>query len=462
MLWAMASVFHYDVKQPIGVWQVSLWTAAVVCLMRPANPIVLGGLLLTSTVVLARDLPAAANHTIIVMAVNVTIVSAMLASCLKPEKCGGSRRVHWTGLVSAPVSMAIGVVYFYGAFHKLNTSFFDPSVSCAGVLLGQAMSLQGIPASALSVDIVSAAAWLTLIVEASLAVLFLVPRLRIWGVIVGLGFHCFLAFAHFIDFATIVFALYLLVIPTDSYPQLPDRRHARVSRASFLIYVLVTVGAWSVSSPARPAPFPWYALQLIAWLAAVFPLIVPPVRVSFRLTDWHLAFRPVWWIRACFMILPALVALNGLTPFLGFKTVANYTMFSNLRVEGGSTNHFLPVRALLITPEVDDLVDVWAFEPAKFPPISKADSFRLRKQFRWLAEGRPVQVPWAELRRAVLAFRDKGGNPIHVRYMRAGITRSVKDAGNDQELSASLGWWTQHSQAFRAVQRQGKQVVCRW
>ena len=456
-------MFHYDLKQPIGASNAIVWAAAIVCLWRPANPLVLAGLLTASTVVFARDLPAAANHIVLAVAVNITVLVALLISCMRHSTPSHyNSKAHGTEMVDKPVAVALSIVYFFGAFHKLNSGFVDTTFSCAGVLLSQALSLQGLTVNDLPRLLVAVAAWLTLIIEAGLALCLVVPSLRLFGVILGLGFHLVLSLAHFIDFATFVFALYLLVVPLKAFDRTPSRIQARITRIAFLCYIVVTLLAWSAVPQGRAVSFPWYPLQWFAWATAVFGVVAPSIREALQGNgpSAQRGSRPR--VHLAFLVFPLVVALNGITPYVGFKTVANYTMFSNLRVEGGATNHYLPVRSLLMTDDVEDLVDVWVFEPAFGQRVRKTDSFWLRKQFRWLTENRPVRVPFLELQRAVLAFKTTGLQHIHVRYVHKGVSRNVDDAGSDHALSPSLDWVTRYLRAFRAVPREGEPAVCRW
>jgi hypothetical protein len=60
------------------------------------------------------------------------------------------------------------------------------------------------------------------------------------------------------------------------------------------------------------------------------------------------------WLQILLLII---VGLNSLAPYLGVKTNATMTMFSNLKIEGGVTNHLIMPRLPFETP-ADDLVAV--------------------------------------------------------------------------------------------------------
>ena len=57
------------------------------------------------------------------------------------------------------------------------------------------------------------------------------------------------------------------------------------------------------------------------------------------------------------LIFPVLVLFHGFSPYLGLRTVPAFSMYSNLRTEGGLTNHwFMPSRALRVAGFQEDLV----------------------------------------------------------------------------------------------------------
>jgi hypothetical protein len=57
-------------------------------------------------------------------------------------------------------------------------------------------------------------------------------------------------------------------------------------------------------------------------------------------------------------VVPVLVVLNGLTPYVELKTSTSWNMYANLRTAGGDSNHLLVRRTFPITSPQDDLVEV--------------------------------------------------------------------------------------------------------
>jgi hypothetical protein len=75
----------------------------------------------------------------------------------------------------------------------------------------------------------------------------------------------------------------------------------------------------------------------------------------------HLFFVP----KAAFWLMPFVVFINGLSPYLGLKTESSYSMFSNLRTEGGISNHYL----------VPASFQIFDFQKEYVQLISSSDTF---------------------------------------------------------------------------------------
>jgi hypothetical protein len=145
---------------------------------------------------------------------------------------------------------------------------------------------------------------------------------------------------------------------------------------------------------------------------------------------------------------------NGAAPYLGLKTVASYSMFSNLHTEAGHTNHLLGgVNELQVLPYERDVVTVVNVEG---PP--RADV----RAGVWMRERPPQVVPWLELRRVAALWRDLGIAPVALEYIRDGVPHIIDDARNDPELSAPMPWWQRRLLAFRAIDSGSGADRCRW
>jgi hypothetical protein len=107
-----------------------------------------------------------------------------------------------------------------------------------------------------------------------------------------------------------------------------------------------------------------------------------------------------------------LILLNGFSPYLGLKTEAAFSMYSNLRTEGPHCNHLLLPAWLKLGPYQDDLVSIHA---------STEDVLRQNHE-------RGEQLVGLEFERLVGRLCRNPGAPVAVEYTRNGDRHFVTDA----------------------------------
>ncbi len=128
-------------------------------------------------------------------------------------------------------------------------------------------------------------------------------------------------------------------------------------------------------------------------------------------------------------VVPLLVFLNGAAPHLGLHTTATWAMFSNLRTEGGRSNHFLIPATAQIFGYQRDVVQI------------------VRSSDEYLQSAARRYIPYFEVRRHPDAS---------IVYVRRGVEYKFDRAADDPEfraappLAASL-------MVFRPVDRRLKQ-----
>lgn len=457
----MALVFHYSDSQPLAVLPALL--AGLPALIFPGSVAAAGLAVAAGAVVAVLNLPAASNHLVLSLLVAIALATAALWALVvrKRPDTSGSFVDHWLEAARSPVGLVLLVVYLFTVFDKLNTAYFAPETSCGGELFGQLIWLNGFEHAVPGPLVGQFVAVVAVVIEAAIFALLAVPKLRFWGVLLGVGFHSILALASFYDFATVVFAVYVLLVPTEVFATLAARATVlrRVALTGFAVHVLLSVVSNSAESPASPIGLPWHTLLVLTWAVAVIPFMIALLRAyrgaqaaGVRAANWQL--RPL-----ILLIAPLLAFANGVTPYVGLKTVANFSMFSNLHTEEGSSNHLLPgVTAIQLADYQRDTVTLVGLEL----PEPAGDMTQLRRQTRWLSEDPPVRIPWLELRRAVLLWRDAGLSGIRIAYLHGGPPQVANDATNDPVLAAPLPWWQRHLLAFRAVDSGSGAGVCRW
>ena len=350
VLFAVAASFHLlgnaVFADPTGVVLVAAGAAAVVVAAGHRAAF----LLLTAGVVVTvwQEAPLLSNHWALAGFV------AVAAAIAGPGERG----------LAAVRACYLGF-YAFAAFAKLNRDFFDPAVTCAAEYLDATAEAVGLG----ELDLTSrswvrtAAAFATAAVELSVPLLLIRRRTRTVGVVVAVVFHAVVALPRgqqFFDFSSMLLAGWSTFLPASFHRRAADALR-RVLRPSFLriagVALVAVVGVLGASSAgdgverATLIDIGWWAWQPFSLLAAV-AVVTSAVR---SWTGDDVALRPRVGVA---LVVPVLVVLNGLTPYLEVKTSASWNMYANLRTAGGESNHLLVRRTLPITAPQDDLVAV--------------------------------------------------------------------------------------------------------
>lgn len=357
VVWAVASLFHmahsgiFDTRLNLALLSI----VALYVIFKPSMGGFVALVLLQLMDVLFR-MPNVTNHWIFTAFVNITILQSIVYVIYK----GRSFQVDDMDVYDtfAPmVRLEVIFLYFWAVFHKLNSGFFSPEVSCATELL-RAQRMDGIISG--FPQLLYLNAYFTIIIELGILLMLCFRRSRNAGVLIGLVFHLVLSYSSynaFFDFTSMVAAVYFL-FTTPEFNRSVDQWRKNITTSLKSIF----------SRYSR--------IKLIivcATIAIVFAVIAVLNKILHDYTDFHLFF--FWtlyglilvFVLAKFLfvkketqglaqpfaprsnwllILPVIVFVNGMSPYLGLKTENSYAMFSNLRTEGGVTNHFLvPVSA---------------------------------------------------------------------------------------------------------------------
>ena len=351
VLFAAAACFHVlgnaVFANPTGVVLVAVGAAAVVVWPgRPAAVVVLAaGVLLMAW----QEAPLLSNHWALAALVALAVVVA-----------GSGERA----LVAARACF-LGF-YAFAAFAKLNSDFLDPAVSCSSEYLAATADAVGLGGLDVLEDswLRRVVAYATAAVEVAVPVLLLRRRTRTVGVVVAVVFHAIVAVPRghqFFDFSAVLLAGWSTFLPPAFHHGVADalRRIVRpeVLRVAgvLLVAVVGVLGASSASSGGvrrdTLIDIGWWAWQPLS-LAAVVAVVLWLRRSP---TGADVGLRPPLGVAA---VVPLLVVLNGLTPYVELKTQASWNMYANLRTAGGESNHLLVRRTLPISSPQDDLVEV--------------------------------------------------------------------------------------------------------
>jgi hypothetical protein len=134
---------------------------------------------------------------------------------------------------------------------------------------------------------------------------------------------------------------------------------------------------------------------------------------------------PIW-----LAVVPALLILNGLLPYVELRTAYAYTMYSNLRMVDGKSNHVLVRSSLPLWGRQADLVNVVA---SSDPGLSSYAAHN-------------YLLPWDSFRAYLAKHRDEA-----VIYEREGKRYLVDRASDDPELVTAPPLLAQKLLALRSV-----------
>ena len=463
-LWGATELFHLF---SFRVWARGdvgplLLLAAIALLLRPSSLFRFSLMAGLDVLHVAARSPMTANHIFFNGLVNLTIFLAVVQAFLRRGGQGIDRAALFREF-AAPVRVELLVLYFITVLHKLNTDYLNPDISC-GVHLLVAMH-QRFPVLPVSEALKFFSIWGTLAVETAIPLFLCFPATRMLGIFLGWSFHTFLAFyphAGIISFSAMLFALYALFLPQEFLEHVweawlnPFAETLRQSagwrflkrRWAFCLAGACLSGGmvlmWLKRGHSwlelyRLAAFFWnfvflaHAILMMGLYASAyfFRRLRSPDEGRF----FSLAFKSLW-------IMPLVVFLHSMSPYLGLKTVPCFSMFSNLRTEGAHPNHLFIPPALKIAHFQDDLVEV----------ISSSN-----RELQGLAD-KKLLLPYFEFQRKLSLLR----KPVKVEYLRAGKKFSLDNFGNKNKLVLPpVPWLLGKFLRFRPVDKEGPSL-CRW
>ena len=233
------------------------------------------------------------------------------------------------------------IMYTFGIFHKINTDFLDPSVSCAVALWRE------MPPPLAWIDMPAmhyAAIYGTFAAEAAIMLMLIVPRWRHYGIGAGIGFHTLLAlsgYAMYPVFSTLTITLHILFLSPGAALRITqsllyDRLERRINSLpglAFIMTVLVLIPFAALLREFTLVAFLW--LLLVAWPLGAIVLYGRPQDAD----EEHGWF---FWSRLPGLNLVGVVFfLSCAAPYFGLKTAQAMNMFANIRLEGGVSNHLV-------------------------------------------------------------------------------------------------------------------------
>lgn len=381
-VWAAAAIFSLAGDRNMllfrdGVLLGSItWCAVAVALLlvwRPRWTQLLG---LLAAIMLTRymiAMPVAGNNKMIAAFMNAGILIIGAHALLRYNTTADIRDNIYEHMRVVGRAL-LAVMYFYGIFHKINTDFLDPRVSCAVALYMPLADGFGLEDNLVGKYL---AIWSTFVVEAIAIVALYWKRYFAVGLLLALMFHFVIpisVYSWYMDFSSLVLALYILSVPREVSAQFYDRcahlfrllrdRFGSVGQAlpfGIVIGGAVALVAVLASVSPQPSIAPSHAYQsvwVLMWVVYGGVTMLLLADAALRHLPWRGPVgpaRPLW-----LYAVPAVLFVISAAPYVGLRTEASIAMFSNLHTEGGTTNHLVITQPWDVFPYQRDVAMIKA------------------------------------------------------------------------------------------------------
>lgn len=416
-LWACQALVHQEffqiwIRPPmISGWIVTI--AAVLVLLRPRAMLLFAVMLAASITYNVSKLPFVANHILVDSLIDFTILAALGWTLLRRGVRPGPlleldpRTADDVYARFAPVVRGMVIVMYSFAFvAKLNVDFLDANVSCTSVMYGRDI-LHRFPFAPDTHWARVVSIWCTVVIEGAIPALLFFRRTRVAAIAIGLPFHLMLGVIGHRTFSGLVYAAYFLFVDRRFLGALGFWSERIVGRLGVeSTRRALTAARWLV--PAAIATLVAFATMGISQ-AGVGPLRLPLDRIPMLVwIFWSLVMMGVYFrgiVSASAPTVPTgstgsrpaspgllwgmvgMVFLNGMNPYVGLKTETSFTMYSNLRTEGGGTNHLFMPSFLRIAGFQEDLVEVLDSSNPRLRVFAGGNYLLTYFEFRRLASG---------------------------------------------------------------------------
>jgi len=368
-LWGIAVIFSLNSSSGWLLDITNLWSfhlaaiMAVYLLFRPESRLIFRLSLLSFIVVAFTIMPAIQNHRMVLAFAGVALL------------LGSGRDEKWPRSIADLRWLTI-IVYLFAALAKCNSDYLRDDVSCATIFLKQSLELNGfggvkIP-SVLSSGSVSGL-W-SFLVETVLIILLIPRKTRAFGVLFGFSFHFFLAtnyIKYFTNFSSVMFLVLSSWLTEEQCKYLVSRFFERYQRelciGVALLFVALTLNAIGF------LPQILSIVRYTLWLAFAISICC----VLFKVVIATRAVRDSSTLPLPHFIFVIIALLNGVSPYLGIRTLSTFSMYSNLRVEPDYTNHLFMPKSANLLPYLGDTVKIIGSSDPNFTELVNSPTQRL-------------------------------------------------------------------------------------
>lgn len=338
-LFAILHVVNYFFKYAGlqgNITTLPLLLIALFVLFKPASHAGFAGLVLVMAVDTWIEAPLFSNHTIM----KNFLLSAIMLAGLWHWMRGSSWDRFFADFRPVGRSLLL-IMYVFGIFHKINTDFLNPDVSCAVALWNW------MPPPIKWLDhplILQATIYGTYAIEGITLLMLLVARLRNIGIVIGVCFHAMLTlsgYGLYPAYSTLSIMLHMMFLSPQTALAITEsagykKIEGYLSRPSVCLVVLLSlllVAYFALTKSYSKAGLVW--LILVVWPLGI--ILREAVMRPEPAGSGAGLYSRLWGLN----VITLAFFLNGASPYFGLKTAQAINMFSNLEVEGGVSNHLV-------------------------------------------------------------------------------------------------------------------------
>jgi hypothetical protein len=308
--------------------------STLIYLFAPPNRWAFPFLFLSYCSYLIHQTPLFTNHDLLMLP-----FVACVSGCILLQRTDFLGSVTFRAMVVAGISSA----YFAAFFHKLNSGYTNPLYSCAievfhPMTLGNLYALKSvggiIAADSLFSIVVQSKILSSLVIYGSLVWEFLMfglllhPKTRRVGLACALIFHVILGFREFAAFSLSIFALHVAWAGPNS-----SRKHQPILWG--MILALVLGRSLVKTGPVEGWWIYLFDAPLMLCVAVGSISLVKSYTPLGRLESTPSRYWPVF-------LVVIYVLANAAGPYIGWKTIPTFSMFSNLQTHGTGNHYIMP------------------------------------------------------------------------------------------------------------------------
>lgn len=340
---------------------------AVWLMMKPSSTTRIALLAAFNVLEAVLAMPIMPNHKMIFFMADSAILLSVAVFAFSNRKLLS----EWFAASEPFLRLALFVTYGSATFAKFNAGWFNTELSCAVTMPEREFQFVD---DITGFEIPWSSFWIMPFLVAGAELLIwltvLIPKIRPYTLVLAVSFHLSLSLtpvSQGLGFSFLLFPLLLLYLPDAAHQdiyrrgtafiELLKRKNLIIPGSYALIGFAIFMGYVSLLSPE---PEDREIQSFIRYIPALILLATLGLTIIYFSMKHRKAeqVRPAIGIPSiAHLILAIVVVLNSVAPYVGIKTYATMTMYSNLQMENGKSNH-LVIPRIPIDMMVDDQVKV--------------------------------------------------------------------------------------------------------